>query len=63
MTTNQPASHLSSNSEKVLYTLLKEIIADVWPDIQPDLFKYLSKVHKYNRPINRKTYSGKRKIL
>ncbi|XP_018308837.1 uncharacterized protein [Mycetomoellerius zeteki] len=60
MTTNQPAPQLSHNSAIVLHKLLSEIIEEVWPNTQPDLLRYLSKIHIYSRSPIRRTYSRKK---
>ncbi|XP_018372402.1 PREDICTED: uncharacterized protein LOC108767170 isoform X2 [Trachymyrmex cornetzi] len=60
MTTNQPAPQLSHNSATVLHKLLSEIIEEVWPNTQPDLLRYLSKIHIYSRSPIRRTYTRKK---
>ncbi|XP_012058587.1 PREDICTED: uncharacterized protein LOC105621742 [Atta cephalotes] len=62
MTTNQPASQLSRNSAIVLHKLLSEIIDEIWPNTQPDLLRYLSKIHIYSRSPIRRTYTRKKLV-
>jgi len=57
---NQPVSHLSHNSAKVLYTLLSEVIDEVWPNSQNEILYYLNQAYSYSRPGLRKTYSRRK---
>lgn len=63
VTTNQPVPHLSHNSSVVLHKLLSELLDEVWPNLQPELLKYISTIHFYSRPPVRRTYSRKRTTL
>ncbi|XP_011157193.1 uncharacterized protein LOC105194145 isoform X1 [Solenopsis invicta] len=60
MTLNQPMSHLSENSAKVLHEVLSEVIEEVWPNTQLDLLNYLGDIHMYSRSAARRMYPGKR---
>ncbi|KAL0129305.1 hypothetical protein PUN28_004183 [Cardiocondyla obscurior] len=59
ITTNQPIPNLTCNAADVLNKLISEIIEEVWPNIQPELLDYLSKIHTYSRSTVRRTYSRK----
>lgn len=62
VTANQPVPYLSHKSAIVLHKLLSELIDEVWPNTQPELLQYLSKIHIYSRSPVRRTYSRKRTL-
>ncbi|KAG7211287.1 hypothetical protein KM043_010589 [Ampulex compressa] len=59
LSSGQTLPNLSPATERVLYGLLSDIMNQVWPASQKEIFDYLGNI--YNRRKIQRVYSGKRK--